>query len=45
MNTRETHGYILTFCCVNCGKHEVFAWHPCSSKNLHFQARDQRPQY
>jgi hypothetical protein len=25
MNTRKTQGYILTFRCVNCGKHEVFS--------------------
>ena len=25
MNTRETRGYLLTFRCVNCGKHELFA--------------------
>jgi len=28
MNTGETRGYILTFRCVNCGKHEVFANYP-----------------
>jgi hypothetical protein len=28
MNTRKTQGYILTFRCVNCGKHEVFANYP-----------------
>jgi heterodisulfide reductase subunit A-like polyferredoxin len=28
MNTVETQGYILTFRCVNCGKHEVFAKYP-----------------
>ena len=29
MNTGEARGYILTFRCVNCGKHEVFANYPC----------------
>jgi hypothetical protein len=28
MNTGETQGYILTFCCVNCGKPEIFAQYP-----------------
>jgi flavoprotein len=28
MNAGETQGYILTFRCVNCGKHEVFANYP-----------------
>lgn len=27
MTVGETQGYILTFRCVNCGKHEVFARH------------------
>jgi ribosomal protein S27E len=28
MNTGKTHGYVLTFRCINCGKHEVFAKYP-----------------
>jgi Fe-S-cluster-containing hydrogenase component 2 len=28
MNTGKTQGYVLTFRCVNCGKHEVFANYP-----------------
>jgi len=31
MNNVEARGYILTFRCVNCGKHEVFANHPSES--------------
>jgi ribosomal protein S27E len=25
MKTGKTHGYVLTFRCINCGRHEVFA--------------------
>ena len=28
MKTGETRGYVLTFRCINCGKHEVFANYP-----------------
>jgi len=28
MKTGEPRGYVLTFRCINCGKHEVFANHP-----------------
>src|SRR5215469_12744241 len=28
MKTGETRGYVLTFRCINCGKHEVFANFP-----------------
>jgi hypothetical protein len=28
MNTRKTRGYVLTFRCINCGRHEVFADYP-----------------
>jgi transcription elongation factor Elf1 len=29
MTIGKIQGYILTFRCVNCGKHEVFAHYPC----------------
>ena len=25
MKTRKTRGYVLTFRCIKCGKHDVFA--------------------
>ena len=28
MKTGKTQGYVLTFRCINCGKHEVFANYP-----------------
>ena len=28
MNTRKIRGYVLTFRCINCGRHEVFADYP-----------------
>ena len=28
MKTGKTQGYVLTFCCIYCGKHEVFARYP-----------------
>ena len=28
MKTGEPRGYVLTFRCINCGKHEVFANYP-----------------
>jgi len=28
MKTGKTQGYVLTFRCTNCGKHEVFARYP-----------------
>ena len=28
MKTGKTQGYVLTFRCINCGKHEVFAQYP-----------------
>ena len=31
MPSRETQGYILTFRCINCGRHEVFACYPTES--------------
>ena len=31
MNTGKTRGYVLTFRCINCGQHEVFAQYPAES--------------
>jgi ribosomal protein S27E len=28
MKTEEARGYVLTFRCINCGKHEVFGNYP-----------------
>ena len=28
MKAGKTHGYVLTFRCINCGRHEVFADYP-----------------
>jgi heterodisulfide reductase subunit A-like polyferredoxin len=28
MKTGKTQGYVLTFCCINCGTHGVFAQYP-----------------
>jgi|SRR5215831_8708062 len=28
MKTGETRGYVLTFRCINCGRHDVFAQYP-----------------
>ena len=37
MKTGKTQGYVLTFRCINCGKHEVFAKYPTDG----FEPEDQ----
>jgi hypothetical protein len=37
MKTGKTQGYVLTFRCINCGKHEVFAQYP--SEGIEAEAR------
>ena len=39
MNTGRTHGYVLTFRCINCGKPEVFAQYPAESAEPEDQIR------
>ena len=40
MLSRETQGYILTFRCINCGRHEAFAYYPTDSIEPEEQIRD-----
>ena len=37
MKTGKTQGYVLTFRCIYCGKHEVFAQYP--SKGIEAEER------
>ncbi len=39
MSTGKTCGYVLTFRCINCGKHEVFAQYPADSLEPEDQIR------
>ena len=39
MKTGKTEGYVLTFCCINCGKHKVFAQYPSDSMESEEQIR------
>ena len=39
MNTGKTQGYVLTFRCINCGKHEVFAYYPTEGIEFEGQIR------
>jgi|SRR6516164_3992120 len=39
MKTGKTQGYVLTFRCINCGKHEVFAQYPTESIEFEEQIR------
>lgn len=40
MTGRKTHGYILTFRCINCGKYELFAHHPSDTVLHEEQVRE-----
>ena len=39
MKTGKTQGYVLTFRCINCGKHEVFAQYPSDGMESEEQIR------
>ena len=40
MKTGETRGYVLTFRCVNCGRHDVFAHFPTEHITLEGRIRE-----